>query len=797
MSRWTDYPSVSIADSRTDGWWTITVEPFGTPPLDITVLRGIATEISSLGFTDPFGPSTASLSFPALTLLDSIGEGDLSWWKPGNRVTVMWRAREFAKTSLVRDEVRWEGYISGEQSSMTDDGGKMSMTLKGALRAMDNRILMPLHLQRPITFEGAVSLAVDRTRSRLRPYYEKARMDWPEWWEQRYTEDVAKEKPWLVPLGFMDDGEQPRWTGMVTRETGQFEQALSSYVQGLLGAMHTDRGQFTLMLDPGRVPVIRHRDRFLTKPTFEIDIATPGVSCELSCDYETKASVVYGSGRGLDGAAFSNMNVDSSGGSYYEPFAYHFTAYPDREGNAYAARGSLRRDVSIKFYEGMSAAEARTAAQKFARRNAVAGYTGTITLQSDPYVAAADGTRTTMPRHAIVAGDSVRLRHFQGRDTGAVFHIAEVQTDITSGTTTLTVDTVFRDFLTTEEVRLRGRDALTSTMSLTTGKYQPSIRDQLLPWQDDSGYIPHTSTIVMQAPLAAGSTGDVTGQQSPVTSDAEPFPWPVTTAAKPPGDPRWTSAYIHIPPAQTWPAANAQGATVPTFDGNWSRRNSGSIKRLVKLSQAGSIRLLQIVAVDSAGVRMNVPFHVSFYYNHAVTARDMPRYDAAVPPFEHPLFPGAKTGFYPFFPGAWESFNTDGTQPLTGDIQNRFPAEGSGFIGSASFGTYYVPAGYHPGDPRNDGAAPTGMLSIENPFSYDVAQFQTTMFNPALPYNPDATSASEGNSFYDTQGNPAAGFVSVMIYCDSMWDEAQERLVVRNRDVYFIGRAYRAAPGSG
>lgn len=792
MSRWVDYPAVSMADSGVDGWWSVTVEPVGSQPLDITVVRGIATEISSIGFTDPFGPSTAQLVFPSLTMLDSIGEGDLHWWKPGNRVTVLWRANQISKTSLVRDEVRWEGYIAGEQSSMADSGGRLSMTLKGALRAMDNRILMPLHLQRPLTFEGAIALAVRRSRSRLRPSFEQVRMQWPEWWSLRYTADIAAQKPWLVPLGFMDDDPEPRWTGMVTRETGQFEQALTSYVQGLLGSMFTDRGQFTLMLDPGRVPVLKHRDRFISSATFEIDIATPGVACELACDYETKVSVVYGRGRALDGTAFSNMNIDSSGSSYYEPFAYHFTAYPDREGNAYAARGSLRRDVALTFYEGMSPEEAASAAGKFARRNAVAGYTGSITLTSDPYVETPDGLRLTMPRHTIMAGDTVRLRHFQGRDPGAVFHITEASTDVMSGTTTLTVDTVFRDFLTSEEVRLRGRDALTTTMSLTTGKYQPSIRDQLLPWQHDSGFIPYTGIEVLKPARSPEQSPD-----DPIGTEGEPFPWTATIAQRPPSDPFWRKSYIHIPPAQTWPAANAQGANVSTFDGNWSRRNSSEAKHLVKLSQAGSIRLLQIVAVDADGAQMNVPFHVSFYYNHAVAARDMPRYDAAIPPFEHPLFPGAKTGFYPFFPGAWEEYNVDGTKPLPGDRQNRFPAEGSGFIQQASFGTYYVPAGYYPGDPRNDGAVPTGMLSIESPFAYDVEQFQSTMFNPALPYNPDATSPSEGNSFYDTQGNPAAGFVSVMIYCDSMWDEDQEKLVVRNKDVYFIGRAFRAAPGNG
>jgi hypothetical protein len=745
------YPDSVHADTEVNGAWSVLVHTSDRGLVDITSVRGALTEIKSMSTTDPFGPAAASLVFPALTMLDSIGEGDLSWWRPGAGIDIVWSS-ESVRIAGPRSEVRWEGYIAGDSSSMSDSSGTMEMTLKGALLGCDNTLAMPEYQQRPYTFEYAVQRQLDKCRANGVHIGELV-VRWPQWWSKRYVPGTG-DQWWMVPVGV---SEGDLWTGMVTRETGQFEPAMSNYINGLLQSMHTEQGQFTLMLDPGRVPVLMHRDRTSPQADCEIDLITPGVAIDLSCDYETKANVVYGSGRGLDGIAFSNMQFYANGGqAYYTPFAYHPSVHPPRPAHIGSHAGiPIRREVSLKFYEGMSPLEAARASELYRQRFSAAGWTGQINMTTDPYVESPDGSRTTFPRHALQAGDSIRVPHLFGRQAGALFHVTQASHDIAGGRTTLTVDTVFRDRLTSDEVRLRGRDALTDAVTLTTGQYTPNVRDQMLPWGPDSGYVPVTSRLLFDD---AARDDQVRGMDQ--------FPWEEATLSRPPSDPRWESSYVRIPAADREDLRN-----------NWNCPERDVRSTVIQLAQAGSIQLLQVMAVDRSGRRMKVPFHISFYMNHSVTAADMPKLDGM--DWAHPLF-GVKVGPYPFFPGAWEQINTDGSKPANGQLV--VPAPNAGMI--AGWGTQTVPAGYHPGDPRQ-GQEPTGLLSVQEAFSWDVAGFQKD-FNPYQ---------GAENSF--VAPNKGSGIAGVMIYCDSEWDERSKSLVPRDRDVYFIARLFRAPPGNG
>lgn len=748
------WPQVSIADTGSTGRWTVTISDPLLGTVDITTVRGFTTEIIRLVSTDPFGPSMAQLRFPGLSALDSLGEGDLRWWRPFNDIDIVWSSDLVRSFGPVRSEIRWEGYIAGESTSFTDDGGMIQMTCKGALMLADNTVVMPEYPQRPWPFEHAIAHALVRCRAANGNRFAPLRIEFPDDWPLVYRRDET-EKWWLEPLA-VQDGE--KWSGLVTRETGQFNKALSDYIAGLLSSMHTPTGQFTLMVDPGRVPVLRHRDRYGDDHTALIDMVSPGVNLDITCDYEAKVDTVFGRGRGLDGISFSNMQFESSGATaYYLPFAHHQTTYP-AQGNPYRRPGAVRRDVALTFHEGMSAAEAARAAELYRQRFARPGWTGTLSLNSDPYVETPYG-RATVPRHTIVAGDAIRVLHFQGRDTGALFHVSEANHNIMDGSTSLTVDTVFRDHLTTEEVRLRGRDALTGSMHLTTGQYNVSIRDQLLPWGPDSGYLPVDSKALFAGVEEAAVS--VTEQM--------PFPWEQLTMSRPPKDERWSACYVRIPAAS------------PDVTQNWNTVSSHKNATIIQLSQAGAIQLLQVMAVDADGRRMDVPFHISFYMNTGTCAADMPKLNNRG--WSPPLFPGTVEGPYPFFPGAWEQINSDGTVPQ--NLQWNLPAEGVGMV--AGFGTALIPAGYYPGDPRNDGVAPTGMLSVQDAFSYDISGFQKD-FDPMKPYDPDGT---EGNSF------KTSGLFGVMIYCDSVWDGGTGGLVRRSKDVYFVGRLFRKPAGSG
>lgn len=737
-----EYPATSVADTSAAGDWRITVRT-SRGATDITQVRGAVTQIQQVTWTDPFGPATAVLQFPNLSLLDAPGQGDLHWWRPGADVDIVWSAQGYA-TGLVRTELRWEGYLAAEAVSLSDGGGRVELTCKGALRMADNTVLMPEYPQRPWPFEYAIEHALDRCRAANGYRFGKMRVEWPEGWDLRYMRDPDANW-WMEPLR-VRNGDL--WSGMVTRETGTGDQALTSYIAGLLTSMHTERGMFTLMLDDGRIPVLRFRPHTGSRHTAAIDAVAPGFAYDGSNDYEARTDAVFGSGRGLDGIAFSNMQFDAARGTaFYLPFAHNPRQYPASKTDPLR----LRRDVKLDFYDGLSQRQADEVAEQYRRRFATSGHTGTVTLSTDPWLAMEDGTVVAVPRHTLVAGDRLRVYHFRGTSTGALLHISEVEHNLESGTTTLQVDTQVRDYMTTEEMRLRGRDALTSSMSLTTGQYNVSVRDQMLPWGPESGYLP-----VKAEPLFSDTamlpTGDISDYQ---------FPWDAMTASHPPKDPLWESCYVKIP------------AAGPDLAKNWNRPSASHPATLMLLSQAGTAQLIQIMAVDRDGARMRVPFHVSFYLNESTSAGDMPKLNNRG--YDIPLWPGVTEGPYPFFPGAWESINKDGSLP--NDRQFVVPAEGAGPVGS--YGTHDAPAGYWPGY-KPDGDIPTGMLVIEDGFSWDIANFDKD-FNP-----------------YDASKNSfeTAGIFGVMIYCDGEWDEATGAVKQRERDVYFIGRVFRKPPGN-
>lgn len=735
-----------VGESESLGEWHITAStPAGQ--VDITRVRGITTQIKSLSWTDPFGPATASLSFPSLTLLDALGEGDLWWFRPGTDIDVSWSVGAADSPDLLRRSVRWEGYIAGESVSLSDTGGEVSVTCKGALRMAENTVLMPEYPMRPWPFEHAIGHALDRARLANGERFAEMAVEWPSWWDVKYVHDPDAQ--WYVQPLHVRDGDL--WSGQVTRNTGEGEDALS-YITDVLTSLEVERGEFTLMLDPGRRPVLRFREHSGSRHTAMIDAVTPGFSYDGSADYEARADVVYGSGRTLTGVSFSNMHIGADGRAFYVPFAHNPRSWPPTQAGS---ADRLRREIKLTFFEGLSPQQAARQARLYRKRFATAGHVGTVTLTTDPYVLASDGRRLLVPRHTLVAGDRLRVLHYRGVDSGMMFHITEATHDVEVGTTQLQVDSAVRDYVTSDEIRLKGRDSLDTRFSLATGQFNVSVRDKLLPWDENSGYLPKAA----KALFDEGAGSAATEQNDYV------FPWEEWTTAHPPSDPEWASCYVKIPPATADLATNwnNSGATTPTSE-------------QLQLSQAGSAQLFQVMAVGADGRVMKVPFHVSIYMNTTVTASAMPKLNNRG--WVHPLFPAVTEGPYPFFPGAFEQLNEDGTRPV--NYQFNVVAEGAGPV--ASFGGPRAPAGYWPGQAPKDffttPEAPTGLLSVEDAFSWDIAGFQTG-FAPERNDNTFAT----------------AGQFGVMIYCESVWDGDNGELVVRDQPVYFIGRVFRKPPG--
>lgn len=672
----------------------------GMVAVDITMVRGVPTTVMSMSTTDPFGPSEASLAIPRVTLFDRLGEGDLWWCLP--EVDVL-----FAYvTSDGRVLAVWEGYMLSRDYGMENGGGTLTVSCPGALHQLDNYLAKPEHLYAPMPFEQAIARQFEnRPDLRVGP----VTMLWPEWWDTRYAPNAELDRtPWMIPTN-VDVGD--RWSALVTRYTGQFEPVLTSYIGQLLSSMHSPSGQFTLLLDQGRKPVLRHRTH-LRRPasdTLHVDLLWPGVSVAMSEDYSQRLNVVYATGKALNGNVYTGMKVTNDGQhSYYSPFAARRAVEPADENNLWLDANLMRREVQLSMAEGLNAAEAVPVCEAHLGRYADPGLTGTIDLTTNPLLAG-----DPFPRQAIQAGMSVCLHGLYGDQEGRMFHITATSLG-PEGAMSLTVDSKFRDHLTVDQVRLRGRDALTPTRMLTTGSFVPSVPDQSFPWSYEmgAGYLPY------------GSQGMFRG----VDAD-EPFPWVDWVKSHPPRDPQWRSHYAHIGPRST----NA--------DQNWS----AALPLL--LSASGSSRLVQIAAYDRDGNVMRIGFHVSIYTSNSVSATAGPVLSVDDAP-DFPPYAGGQ--HYPFFPNAWETVDEFGVvqNPQTPQAE----ATASIIIG---WGTGWEKAGYWPGS-SSHGDPATGLLVDESPFNWDL----TSLPNHVNTQEPTAINVAD----------PQRATVYVLIYAEDQGD---------------------------
>lgn len=732
-------PYMPVEDSLA-GIWRVIARPYGRQAVDITWVRGVPTKIGDFSFTDPYGPKAMSLEFPGLTIFDEFGAGDLHWLAPEVDVDVVWDGPlpdGFQIAPAVAGDMRepkwaFEGYIEPFTRSST---GGQSIQLKGAMRQLDNWLAKPEYPSRPLPYEWAIQRRfVGKPSLRLQPL----RIVWPDDWPLQFEPPLGVPS-YLMPAG-VSEGEN--WTGLVTRSTGTWDPELGSYINSLLTSMYDETGRWTMDLDVGRQPVMFHRPfaKSLDETVVVIDLVETGKEAELTEDWSQSVTTVYGQGRSLSGVAFSGMSVSPDGSqTTYRPLAYQRQVYPEQQDNGWLRSEKMAREVYLQMQPGLSRDDAAIVGRAHLNRFGHPGVTGTVTLKSDPLV---NGVR--VPRQLIRAGMPIFIPGALGIRPGLMAHITESSVSIADDAVTLTVDSKFRDQLTAEEVRLRGRDALSVSRMLVAGQYQPPVSDQMLPWsyEGGSGIIP-SNTLYNATSLFLSMPSQAI------------FPWEDWTRTHPPKDPRWRDSYLRLGPASN----NA--------DDNWivQKTETGTAYGVpITMSQAGQIRLTQIAAYDADGNVLRVPFHASFYYVGGVNVMSMPR----IPAEQAALFPPYATGqHYPFVRDGWEAYKIDGTKT---DPNIPQPTQSVGLV--RAYGTFYERAGHWPGS-YAEGDAATGLLVDETVWSFDTTNTADAYWDPYR---------AERNLT-----NPKAGKLYVMIYCDAQ--QAQE--------VFFLGRLFRAEPGSG
>lgn len=678
----------------------------GGQMVDVSNFRGAPVQINSYEDADPFGDATMEFVLPAITPWDDFDAYDLFpwlgyysnvdlWWVPGIPDAAQYDAIEvpiWNPLSRLRDIIAptnlrnssgaitgdnriklFEGYIADfGQSSQGQKSDGLTVQCQGALFQHDRYYAKPFFPARPWTLEALIADIFNPVRKpnlRTYPLY----IDWPEGWELKtpaYSGATANSyQPVGVPGGL--------WSGYTSRQTGAWDRALTGFVQDQLSSMITDarsgvteRNQWTIRhahtkdivgtLGPstGRHPILCVRDRFRA-PDFSVWVGQVGVDLQLNGDSTQSENVIYGSGTNVDGTGWNNAIISIDGSrTDYQPLAFDAQVYPVTPDNKSFDPHAFTSEAYTNYSGGFDLSGAQTVAAQQLARDSNPGWTGTITLSTDPSL--------EMPRWLIRAGMTVLLKGFAGSgDRGVPFHIASRSAAPMDGTVTLTVDTRYRDLLSIAEAQERTRDPLDPVKMLQVGKESSIIGDLRAPWNYNagSGFLPKTS-------IAFHKT-DATTDQFPYESWAKKHP-PL----------HYGSYYIKCQ------------AGAPTRNARWA---AGSFVA----SEKDSIARTEMAVYDVNGNLLKIPFHLSFYYIN-VGATDMP--------FSGP------GGSSPYLNNAFEKVD-----PTTGFATDNTLWAANGFIigwGNQAGGQFNR-AGFWPGRETIIGAQPTGLFVDEAPWSFD------------------------------------------------------------------------------
>lgn len=622
----------SITESNL-GYFRIYFTNPGEERVDVTFFRNIPTKVVSYSYSDPFSDAVAVLSFPQITIMDSLGDGDLYWLKDFTDIDIV-LIKPNGNTVVV-----WEGFVASYEWSSTEDSSTLTVQAQGALFQIDKYVSYPQYPPNLISYENLIREAFD---PELHPHLRTQHLTitYPDDWDV-----TAVQSPNQVDEYRRPGKPGKNITGYATRVTGAWDKALTGFVAGLLQLMYASEfaDMWTIRKKDGRRPelLVKSRSR---EVDYEITAGQPGVALSLARDYTQYANLIYGSGTDLAGSTFNRQTISRDGSrTNYIPMAYNKGVYPIE--SAKLNNSMMRVETYVSFDAGMSERDALRTSELMLARNQDPGYVGTLTLSVDPILLSTpDQGFLDGSRYLIQANRSIRIKHFAGSGSeGIVFHIAESSIDVESGVTTLKIDSKFRDLLTLEEVLIRTRDPLTPVRMLQVGKQSILIPDQMAPWdyKAGSGYVPQSSK-----PFYS------------LVDRAETFPYEATSLTHPPS--KYPDYYIGIP------------AAAPSRDKRWA----GPIP--IRMAEKGDIRLIQFACFGRNGKRLRVPFHVSLYYHH-VTVDAMP-YDGY--------------GHSPFIPRAFQTTNEFGIPIPAGTPGVTTLPDQSLIIG---WGDGEQPAGYSPG----------------------------------------------------------------------------------------------------
>jgi hypothetical protein len=426
---------------------------------DRTFFRGVPCIIGSWENAEPFDDAACSITFPQISWFDRIQYANsLSWLNQTGDVTIR----------LVRPDGTTKDLFDGFIASVRYSGqtGGVEVQCLGALFQADFAVYPPEINPQERDIGVAIPDILDNVVSRN---------------YGRCNRPV---------------------TGILTSKRGSWGGRLTEGVTDLLSTAYTDTGeQWTVMLDVGRKPIMRLKDKHTRHWT--VAMGAPGVQIDLTNDLTTNPNVVYGEGTDADGHNWRNTVYPQDGGltpAYYKPLAikHELDPYLYRADGAIVGNNpdfdwaALRIERYFNYGEGTSLGFARKDAGQVIspalRRDP--NWVGSITLDADPE----EGSRWEMR-----AGQNIWLKYFMppisawaglnvsDADDGILLHISRCSVT-PGGTVTCDVSYLGHDFLTLAALRNRNRQSTDRSQAPSTGKrVGKQTIDTKHPWDDQAG----------------------------------------------------------------------------------------------------------------------------------------------------------------------------------------------------------------------------------------------------------------------------------------------------------------------
>lgn len=746
MARWTA-PTRLISSG---GWIQIVMSQPGRSAQDVTFFRGVPTQVNSFSNADPFGDSTAVITFPQFTAFEDPQASDLiNWFGIFANVDIWWVPEATAGpgslpnwidplTNTVRDIAPannnriklWEGFVSSIDYSASDTGHTVQMQCQGALFQLDRYLQKPYYPPRPVPLEKLIAATFDpKQKPHLRT--KPLKTVFPSWWKKKVPTRNSADTGALATY-VLDAKPGDNWTGYASRQTGSWERCLTGFIQDQLTLMvvqpssgtTTFGDQWTVIQElqtattPGRTPVLQIRTSART-PDFSLWVGTPGVTMTFSRDGTQMANVVYGDGTSVDGTSWNGAVISNDGTrTDYQPLAWESNIYPYTSNKLFSTQ-PFAAEAYLKFGAGFEQAQAQESAATQLSRDLDPGYSGNITMKIDP--------TQNLSKWQIRAGMTVKVLGVAGTGTGGLnMHISAVEASPEDNSVALTVDSRFRDLLTVQEALARTRDPLTPTRMLQVNRTSVMVEDIIAPWnyKAGSGFIPTASTTWWD--------------KKPTTTL---FPYVAQFKKYPPRK----YSHWYVGPVK----ANAVvGKSYKTLS---QARTARWFRVPILTAEKCTIRRIEVICLDANGNILKIPFHFSLWYVKA-TPQAMPR---------------DKDGPSPYINNAFTEVD-----PATGNPwpPGNFLAPEPQFImgwGSKINGQFNR-AGFYPGS-EISGSPASGIL-VDSP-NLQIDNTQQTNQN----WNPNATVGKQTKSAYTIYG---------MFYAEY------------KAPVYFLGRMWRQEPGS-